>query len=129
MTTVSEFAVGDSVSFPAIGRRYAGSFVGTVEKVGRKNLTVRYTKGSGAHLFIATLDPTEVEVEKVGASRSTAETVRHYRNTQSGDTAEATFSPVDDLAFLAAPGFAGMVAGDQVDVILDTRLGWVLSSC
>lgn len=69
MTTVSDFSVGDSVSFPAIGRRYSGSFVGTVEKVGTKNLTVRYTKGGGDHLFIATLDPTTVDVEKVGASR------------------------------------------------------------
>lgn len=126
MTTASEFTVGDSVSFP--DRRY-GSFVGTVEKVGRKNLTVRYTKGAGAHLFTIALDPTEVEVEKVGGFPvPTAETVRHYRNTQSGDTAEARFSPVDELAFLSAPGFAGMVAGDQVDVILDTRLGWVVTS-
>jgi hypothetical protein len=62
---VSEFSVGDTVIFPAIGRRYSGGFVGTVEKVGRKNLTVRYTKGGGSHLFVASLDPSHVDVQKV----------------------------------------------------------------
>jgi hypothetical protein len=124
MHTVSEFTVGDAVSFPAVGRRYSGSFVGTVEKVGTKNLTIRYTKGAGAHLFIASLDPTVVDVEKVGASRP-AETVRHFcLQTNPGTKAE-----VEDLgdgnSMVRADGFAGIVPTAEVENILDPGLGWM----
>jgi hypothetical protein len=64
MSTTADFNIGDQVSFTA----WAKGFTGKVEKVGRKNLTIRYTKGSGTHLFTIALDPSDpkTEVVKVG---------------------------------------------------------------
>lgn len=75
-TNINDYAVGDQVSFgQGWHSKYPEGFVGTVEKVGRKNLTIRYTKGAGSHLFTHQVDPTTGTVRLAGGMGEVERTV------------------------------------------------------
>ena len=56
----NDFNIGDKVRFGGGPLDVFKGYFGTVDKVGTKNIRIRYTKGNGSHLFQYTVDPTKV---------------------------------------------------------------------